>query len=521
MLELRFLENSTLPRLAWCARLTAGRDDIAVEHGAWVETGADWFFEGAWKGPFDAHAFSRSEIVLGSGAALRDGELWFTPTTHTMERLYSVAAGPAVFVSNSLAYVLEASGSHLDRRNWSYESRLLTFLLGYRKAAKHMRLAGGRILSVHYHVSFCFGAGGDAKRRWRRRAPEPRTLAPPRPPRFETFGEYIDYSREALARLKENAVAPRRRVRYEPLATISSGYDSPACALLAKTIGCRRAVTFTQARPSFGPRLESTDDSGEELARRLGLDVERFSRDAYLAESSYPEAPFLATGGGGDDVVLSTLGERLAGTMFFTGMLGDTLWGTETQDPAASEEYRFRFPAGGSMQEFRLHAGFVHVPVPLLTFTRHGDILRISRSEEMSAWRIGGGYDRPIPRRILEEQGVPRGSFASEKRAITQPFWLQRASERCMSRASLADFERFKRETVRSYPLGALQMGVMRKGRGAFYKIRKLLARSARDPYAPTAHLAAATTEPLRFHWAVEKARAAYRATGLGDETTT
>lgn len=505
MTRLRFLDNSELPRLAWCARL-APDEEAVVEHGPWVETGDDFFVEGAFNGAFGETSLRDAQIVLGSGGELRDGRLWFTPTTHSMERLYSVALDERVFVSNSLAYLLEATGSSLDRRNWSYESQLMSFLLGLGKAVTRMPLANGRKLSVHYHASFCFDG-----------ARTPRTAAPPAPPPFRSYCEYIDYLRDALARLHANANAPQRRVPYAPLATVSSGYDSPACAVLAKEIGCGRAVTFVEARQAFEPRLTSKNDSGAEIAHRLGLEIEAFGRDDYLAAQDYPEATFLATGGGGDDVVLSAVGDRLAGTMLFTGMLGDTLWSTRSQDPAASERYRFRYPAGGSIQEFRLQTGFVHVPVPLLTFTRHRDIERISRSDEMSAWRIGGNYDRPIPRRLLEERGVPRDAFATEKRAITQPFWLQRATAGCMSRASLADFEKFKSETAHAYPLGELQMRLTRDARRAYYRIRRSLAAAAnRDPYAPTAHLAAATTEPLRFHWAVEKVRGKYLAARIG-----
>ena len=40
--------------------------------------------------------------------------------------------------------------------------------------------------------------------------------------------------------------------------------------------------------------------------------------------------------------------------------------------------------------------------------------------------RVGGKYDRPIARRILEEAGIARGSFARHKRAglIVTPEWL-------------------------------------------------------------------------------------------------
>jgi hypothetical protein len=281
-------------------------------------------------------------------------------------------------------------------------------------------------------------------------------------------------------------------------------------------------VTFGVARQAFAPAMQSDDDSGEAIAGMLGLAVDTYSRDAYLESSDYPEAAFIATGNGGDDVVWSALGARLERTMLFTGMLGDTLWGIEGQDPRLSREYRFRYPAGGSIQEHRLTIGFVHVPIPLLTFTRHAELRAISRSPEMSAWRLGTRYDRPIPRRLVEEAGVPREAFAKEKRAVTQPFWLQRASPACMSRASLEDFRQFEARCAREYPFGALEMRARGVARKAYYKLRRRLRRYGRaDPYYSPAYDAAATSEPLRFHWSIERRRAAYRATTLSSAART
>lgn len=45
-------------------------------------------------------------------------------------------------------------------------------------------------------------------------------------------------------------------------------------------------------------------------------------------------------------------------------------------------------------------------------------IARISLSDEMSPWRLGTTYDRPIPRRIVEEAGVEREAFGQHKKAI-------------------------------------------------------------------------------------------------------
>lgn len=505
-LELEAHLNPTLPRLAWCAKVVRGRRTVVVEHGAWVETGPQFFAEGAWNRPFDDPCLPAAEIVLGSGGTIVGDRASFTPTTHTMERLYSIERADAWLVSNSLPFLLEATQSRLDVRDWSYERRLMTFLRGYRRAATTLELEAGAVVKIHYHDTVSIGP--DLRQT---------TTATPQPPHFASYAEYVDYLLRTLAVLQRNASAAARKVAYAPLTTISSGYDSPACAVLAKAVGCRRAVTFTEARKHFNERPpQALDDSGEHIARILGLDVTKHSRRAYLAADDYPEALFIATGGGGDDVVLSALRAALERTMLFTGMLGDTLWGTSgTQDPALSEQYRFKFPAGGSLQEFRLHTGFVHVPVPLLTFTRHADLQRISQSAEMRPWRIGGDYDRPIPRRLVEEAGVPRHAYAHEKRAISQPFWLQRSNPGCMSARSLRDLDLYRQRVAARRRLGKLRMRLKERYVRLAAEWCMRAARLTRDPYHSDAYLAAGMADPLRFHWAVDKVCAAYRGASI------
>jgi hypothetical protein len=499
--------NAALPRLAWCAKAELGADTVVVEHGPWVETGTGFFAEGAWNRPFDEPRLGDAEIVLGSGGTLVAEGVAFTPTTHTMERLYSLERDSAALVSNSLPFLLEAAHAKLDVQNWSYERQLMTFLRGYAKATKRLQLADGATVALHYHDTLLIDRG---LRRQSRR--------PPAPPSFGAYADYLEYLSNALDVLHRNATSPQRKTTYAPLSTISSGYDSPACAVLARRLGCRRAVTFTEAREAFNDRpLKKLDDSGEHIAKILGLEVAKFRRDAYLTADDYPEALFIATGGGGDDVVMSALRDTLERTMLFTGMLGDTLWSTDSpQSPALSEQYRFLYPAGGSLQEFRLRTGFIHVPVPLLTFTRHADLQRISRSVEMRPWRVGGHYDRPIPRRLVEEAGVPRRAYAREKRAITQPFWLQKSDATCMSARSLRDLEEFRLRVAAQYPLGELRMRAKEALQRAAGRWRLSAARWARDPYHSDAYLEAAMADPLRFHWAVEKVSAAYRGCRIG-----
>ena len=57
----------------------------------------------------------------------------------------------------------------------------------------------------------------------------------------------------------------------------------------------------------------------------------------------------------------------------------------------------------------------MHVPVPGFAFNKGAAIRAISESDAMRPWRLNTGYDRPIPRRIVEESGVPRSMFGIHK----------------------------------------------------------------------------------------------------------
>ena len=52
----------------------------------------------------------------------------------------------------------------------------------------------------------------------------------------------------------------------------------------------------------------------------------------------------------------------------------------------------------------------------------HPEVERISHLPEMRPYSVGGDYDRPIARRIIEEAGVPRGAFARSKKGMALIF---------------------------------------------------------------------------------------------------
>jgi len=139
----------------------------------------------------------------------------------------------------------------------------------------------------------------------------------------------------------------------------------------------------------------------------------------YLDISDLPEAEFVASGDAGD-VQLLTFQNLLNGRILTTGFHGDKIW--DPRNRKVGDQVVRGDNSGSSLGEYRLRVGFVHMPIPFIGCRRHADIQAISQSPEMDPWRIGGSYDRPIARRIVEEAGVPRSGFARHKLA-TAVWW--------------------------------------------------------------------------------------------------
>jgi hypothetical protein len=93
------------------------------------------------------------------------------------------------------------------------------------------------------------------------------------------------------------------------------------------------------------------------------------------------------------------------------------LWRERTNTPLVRPDF-----IGVSLQEFRLRVGFIQVPVALFALSCDRSVWEITGSEEMKPWTLGTDYDRPIPRRIAEEAGIPREWFGQKKKAILMAF---------------------------------------------------------------------------------------------------
>jgi hypothetical protein len=414
-MKLAFQKIDTLPRLAWCARIEKLNPTVHVMHGRDVET-SDWFFcEGAWAGEYQAGGFHRT-FFLGSGGEITGNQLLVSSPSQTMERLYVLRRGDTLLVSNSCAFVFAQSNDRPDPTYLLYASDIASIIHGLRRYIRSIPTKNGHRIQMFSYCNLAVGPDLELAEIPKNSVRE-----------FVDFADYRAFLKEQIGAITVNANAPHRRVHYRPIATISSGYDSPASAVFAKGVGCTEAVTFRRARGDI-------DDSGANIAELLGMTVQVFDRFDYLRQPGFPEAE----AGISEFPALAAALER---RMLFTGFNG-SVWDLvrETVGPFIER----RDTSGNSLSEFRLRVGFVHVPVPYLGCTSHPSIHQISTSSAMRPWSVGTKYDKPIARRLVEEAGVARGMFGVQKKAVA--IVPEEGFERVMTPESFADLSRFLQE---------------------------------------------------------------------------
>jgi hypothetical protein len=314
-----------------------------------------------------------------------------------LESLYLYRNATGWSISNSLAFL---AAHHRLVPPWDpgYGARFASLCLGIDAYQKTLwRTTEGEMMRVA-HDNVELKPNGDFL-----------LTRKPLPPPFCSFEEYVEHLRETLRLAFANAASPARSAAYHPLASCSTGYDSASAAALSVTCGCREAVTLRRSR-------DGQNDSGKPVGELLGLKVTEVDRPARVEGDFEEAAPFLATGMGGEDYCLKGFAPHAAGRILVTGFGGGKVWDIHKEpDPLLAKSDL----SGASLQEFRLWKNFIHLPLPLIGARRRPEIAAIGRGPELMAYRLSTDYDKPIPRRILEEAGVPRSYFGQHKRAAS------------------------------------------------------------------------------------------------------
>ena len=425
-MKLEYCIRPAWPALAWLAKCPVNSASVEVYHGGGVELDSTWYCEAVWDSDYTAGNFDQTDVVFGSGGRLRDGGVTFTSSASTVDRLHHLSVDGAIWVSNSLACLLAGVGAVPDPTYSGYYRDFETIIFGINRYKRTVATSRGSVGLTYFNNLQWNG----------------QTLVEvekPCPSRdLRSFTEYRGFIESGLVRIADNLSAVRRQFRYAMLGTLSSGYDSLTVAVLARKSGLRQAISFALARGG-------AVDDGREFGDLLGLEVSVVSRDDWRSQSM-PEVPFIAADAKGEDVYFAGAEETLRGRVLLTGFHGDKVWNKHLK--VVNSELVRGDQSGLALAEYRLWAGFIHLPVPFIGVKQLPDINAISNDPEMAEWDVGGAYNRPICRRVIEEAGIPRGRFALSKKAASVLFF---GGDGFLSPASLLDYQSWLKSESREW----------------------------------------------------------------------
>jgi hypothetical protein len=402
----RFLAEryGDLPPLAFAAEIVAGRPQVSAICGEAVELDDHGLIAGAWTGSFEEHAIEQAESSIGTALRITPAGLLAVVGTTSSVQLCFCRVGSRLIVSNILALALAAADDRLVASHPFYPQDLCTFMLGSDRYKHTVPTERGQ-LSIFYGSMMILSDGTLRE-----------AAAAAEPPHFADFDAYRTYLVTQAESILANAADPARRRRYRPIVALSGGYDSPAAAVIARDAGCRDAFTFRQPID----RPDSSEDSGAAIGRALGMKTTEYDTLAFRARTDFPEIEFIASSFGGGQVYLTATERALEDRVVLSGFGGDIVWSCRYGEAVVP---RFPMYIGGYSQiEFYGRMPALDLSVPLIGARRVVDIGAISRGAALRPWSIGGSYDRPIARRLIEEAGIARGAFANRKRRVTPTY---------------------------------------------------------------------------------------------------
>lgn len=404
-------QNPALPKFAWVAAIDRPHGVVTLNHGPLVEVRPSFWIEGVWNGPFQHGDFGTTECVFGTGGIVAEDSVRLVTSAATVDYLYYAVTSEHVTVSNSLPLLLASIGDALDPQCSDYPRICRSVRDGIMDYQRTLPTVQGQVQRVMY---------------WNLDVSREEVLETDKnmPPQFSCFDDYRNYLRDNYARIAANARDRARTQRLDICSTQSQGYDSTAINVLCRPYGIDKVFTVSQAKSvsHFAHQDASVahaDDDGGEICALLGLPCTRLDRRAF-AKDFADESLYYCTQHYSEDANLNDLQRHLKNpSLLLTGLNGDGAWeaGQLLRKTVDNSVLRRASLGMHSMGEFRLAVGFIHLPLPFMGGRRKAEIVAITESEEMRPWRLNTTYDRPIPRRIAEEAGIPRHLFGQSKKA--------------------------------------------------------------------------------------------------------
>jgi hypothetical protein len=383
---------------------------VSVHHGLFVEVRDHFFIEGVWNGPFDKGNFASTDCVFGTGAVLRKRSVLFVSSASTTDYLYYHQSAEYVVVSNSLPLLLSYTEDSLDPHFTGYPAINDSIIEGINDHIRDIPTLKGSVKRLMY-------------RNLEISARSVIETEKDMPPNFACYNDYYAYLVNNYQLIVDNIRDPSRKFRLQIFSTQSKGYDSTALNTIAAKFGIDNVFTIIKGKSPkhFATRDQNTqvDDDGSPICNALGLNFVPIDRRSFAREFDQEYLYYAALHYNQDANFNEIMTYVSDVSVILTGTLGE-IWYTnqsyyKDRPGDINPDLKRGDHGGHGLSELRLVVGFIHLPFVYIGARRREDIFRITESPEMGPWRLENSYDRPIPRRIAEEAGVPRDLFGQIK----------------------------------------------------------------------------------------------------------
>lgn len=414
-MKCKFLMVPEWPSLGWLACCRRDDEIVSIFHGNRVETVDDWFCEAVWAGPYKDGDFDRTDIVSGSGGRIRGNSVVFVSSGSTVDRLVVARLRDCVYISNSIACLFSAIDANADQSYIGYYEDFYSIVDGINNYKKNIPTSNYNVDLIYFrNVSWNGVCLTETNKPYEER-------------KFSDFSDYMNFMNVNLRSFSDNMKCTSRRYSYEMMSTLSSGYDSSAVTTLVASHGCKTAMSFDQTHLGVA-------DDGNAVAECLNINQIVVSAIAWKS-IQLSEVPFIASNAMGEEVRFKAAEDILQGKILMTGYHGDKMWDLHTK--SLGRNIVRGDPSGLGLSEYRLWAGFIHCPLPFWGVRQIRDVQAISAASEMQPWDVGGDYNRPICRRIVEEAGIPRDAFGVKKKMASQ---IRHNDEFVLTDGSMEDY---------------------------------------------------------------------------------
>ena len=490
---LRFHRRDDLPKLAWCCRIKQNRNIVNVVHGTGVKCSPNQFSEGVWAGLHGHCEMEAAVVVTGSGAKITDEGVLFVTPSHSGQRVYTARRDAFLFISNSLVGLFAAVGERPNLQIPDYHFRFLE-IVRRGNTVESVSLLTDRGSSIEIRNSANLLVAHDLSLR---------VVSKTAIPAPKCYHDYVDSLNGLVKTLIASAHQPGRQSPMKTVVPISLGYDSLAVASLASQVGCCQAMTFV-----------SQQEDAQEVGKMLGLEVTAYERERL--KRTQTSAEFFAPGLGSSGT-FAVAEEKLRNSLVLTGHEGDRVWAeclSIQKHGEAWEKSLANFGIGTS--EFFLRIGATSCNIPGINIESAAAIHAISTSKEMRIWKLGGAYDRPIPRRMIEFAGVPRKAFGQKKYA-TGHLKKKEIMSPCLRQDYVAFVEAIPavRERLQQMKSNRLFSFVVRTARRGCSRVHPALAPLylpfVRRRFCNGSEPLAGSYELYNYHWGIERILPRYR----------